>query len=53
MNGEIGLIVKFGLFSGLREDEMIYVYNKICTNLSGCACEKLHVIEKPNGFQLY
>jgi intergrase/recombinase len=50
MNGDIGLIVKFGLFSGLREDEMVYTYNKIlCENLSGCACEKLHVLEKQNG----
>jgi intergrase/recombinase len=53
MNGEIGLIVKFGLFSGLREDELIYVYGKpICTNLSGCVCEKLHVLEKPNGISI-
>ncbi len=53
MNGEIGLIVKFGLFSGLREDELIYVYGKqICTNLSGCVCEKLHVMEKPNGISI-
>jgi len=50
MNGDIGLIVKFGLFSGLREDEMVYTYNKsLCNNLSGCVCEKLHVLEKSNG----
>ena len=50
MNGDIGLIVKFGLFSGLREDEMVYVYNKtVCNNLSGCVCEKIHVLDKPNG----
>lgn len=53
MNGEIGLIVKFGLFSGLREDELIYVYGKpICANLSGCVCEKLHVLEKANGISI-
>jgi intergrase/recombinase len=53
MNGEIGLIVKFGLFSGLREDELIYVYSKpICSNLSGCTCEKLHVMEKSNGISI-
>jgi intergrase/recombinase len=50
MNGDMGLIVKFGLFSGLREDEMVHVYNKtLCNNLSGCVCEKLHVLDKPNG----
>lgn len=48
--GEIGTIVKFGLFSGLREDEMLYVHKRaICSDLSGCACSKLHVIHKPNG----
>ncbi|MDN5846263.1 MAG: hypothetical protein L0H53_08330 [Candidatus Nitrosocosmicus sp.] len=48
VDGEIGTIVKFGIFSGLREDEMVYVHKKpICTDLSGCACNKLHVIEKP------
>jgi intergrase/recombinase len=48
--GEISTIIKFGMFSGLREDEMIHVYNKnICPDLSGCTCTKLHVIDKPNG----
>lgn len=43
MNGDMGLIVKFGLFSGLREDEMVYVYNKtLCDNLSGCVCMRKH-----------
>jgi intergrase/recombinase len=53
MNGEIGLIVKFGLFSGLREDEMVYVYNKpTCTDLSGCNCDNLHVLQKPNSISI-
>ena len=48
--GEISSIIKFGMFSGLREDEMIHAYNKsICPDLSGCTCTRLHVIEKPNG----
>ncbi|WP_458743412.1 hypothetical protein [Candidatus Nitrosocosmicus sp. T] len=34
VDGEIGTIVKFGMFSGLREDEMVYVYDKpICHDL--------------------
>jgi intergrase/recombinase len=48
--GDIGTIIRFGLYSGLREDEMIYVHQKsICSDKSGCACNKLHVIDKPNG----
>ena len=53
LQGEIGLIVKFAMFSGLREDELVYIYRKeICPNLGGCSCEKLHVFEKPNGISI-
>jgi hypothetical protein len=46
--GEIGLTVKVGLYSGLRQEEIIYLHNTdICNNLSGCNCNKLHVIKKP------
>jgi hypothetical protein len=32
MKGEIGLIVKMGLYSGLREEELVYAYKKsVCT----------------------
>ena len=31
IQGEIGLTVKVGLFSGLRENEIIYIHNtEIC-----------------------
>jgi intergrase/recombinase len=47
--GDIGTILKYALFSGLREEELVYVYNKpICQNLSGCICQNLHVLNKPN-----
>jgi intergrase/recombinase len=50
IKGEMGLVIKFGLFSGLREEEMIYVHDRpICENLGGCDCDKLHVLNKPNG----
>jgi hypothetical protein len=50
IQGEIGLTVKIGLFSGLREDEIIYIHNtEMCNNLGGCNCIKLHVIDKSNG----
>ncbi|MFZ0513240.1 MAG: hypothetical protein WAM14_16640 [Candidatus Nitrosopolaris sp.] len=47
--GEIGLTIKVGLYSGLRQEEIVYLHNTaICTNLGGCTCNKLHVIKKPN-----
>ena len=50
MKGEIGLIVKMGLYSGLREEELVYVYKKsICPHLAVCGCDKLHVMNKSNG----
>jgi intergrase/recombinase len=53
LQGEIGLIVRFAMFSGLREDELTYIHrNEVCSNLGGCSCERLHVIEKPNGLSI-
>ena len=47
--GEIGLTVKVGLYTGLRQEEIVYLHNTaICTNLGGCTCNKLHVIKKSN-----
>lgn len=48
--GDMGFIVRMGLFSGLREDEVRYIHSKqICTNNVGCRCDRLHVIHKNNG----
>ena len=48
--GEMGFVVKIGLFSGLREDEARYIHGKeICANNVGCRCDKLHVVHKQNG----
>jgi hypothetical protein len=45
--------VKMGLYSGLREEELVYVYKKsICPNLAACGCDKLHVMNKPNGISI-
>lgn len=50
IQGDIGLTVKVGLLTGLREDELIYTYSaEICSNQGGCNCPKLHVVSKPNG----
>lgn len=38
IKGDIGLTGKVGLFSGLREDEIVYIHDKeTCTN-PGCYC---------------
>jgi intergrase/recombinase len=53
LQGEIGLIVRFAMFSGLREDELTYIHRKeVCSNLGGCSCERLHMIKKPNGLTI-
>jgi intergrase/recombinase len=47
--GHIGFIVRVGLFTGLREEELYYIYNKeICNNELGCKCDNLHVIHLDN-----
>ena len=53
IQGEIGLSVRVDLFSGLRQDEIIYMHDaEICSNLGGCNCNKLHVSNKSNGFTI-
>jgi intergrase/recombinase len=48
--GDMGFVVKVGLFSALREDEARYIHKKeICANNVGCRCDKLHVVDKKNG----
>jgi len=50
IEGQIGLTVKVGLFSGLREEEIVHIHKtEICDNLGGCDCSKLHVINKRDG----
>ena len=45
--------MKARLFSGLREDEIIYIHNtEICNNVEGCSRNKLHVIDKSNGVSI-
>jgi hypothetical protein len=53
IQGDIGLTVKVGLFSGLREEEIVYLHNQeLCQNLGGCECPKLHAFSKPNGLTI-
>jgi intergrase/recombinase len=53
IQGVIGFIIKVGLFSGLREEEIIYSHSKeICPDNAGHMCDRLHVINKPNGMSV-
>ena len=53
INGEIGIIIKFAFFSGLRGEEITYVHETaICDSLSGCNCHKLHITHKKNGVSI-
>jgi intergrase/recombinase len=51
--GELAIVVRFALFSGLRGEEMLYVHEKpLCEHLASCNCENLHVIRKPSGYSI-
>jgi len=51
--GDLAVVVRFALFSGLRGEEMLYVHDKpICERLASCNCENLHAISKPNGYSV-
>jgi hypothetical protein len=50
ISGEMGVLIKFALYTGLRGEEAAYVHKtEICNKLFGCSCSKLHVIGKKNG----
>lgn len=52
-SGEIGILVKMALLSGLRKEELAYIYYiETCSksNLDKiCPCKKLHVFNRPTG----
>jgi intergrase/recombinase len=51
--GDIGFTCGIGLFSGLREDEIVYIRTRpICNQSFGCQCEKLHVANCRNGLSV-
>jgi hypothetical protein len=52
--GEIGILIRFALYTGLRGEEIAYVHKiQICDKLFGCNCPKLHVVEKKkNGYSV-
>ena len=51
--GDIGFTCRLGLFSGLREGELIYIKEKpVCNQSFGCQCEKLHLANCKNGLSV-
>ena len=47
IDGDVGLIIKFVFFSGLRGEEITYAHETpVCDSLKGCTCNKLHITQK-------
>ena len=45
--GDLSILIRFALFTGLRGTEISYVHTRpICPKLGGCSCENLHVVNK-------
>jgi len=46
-NGESGIIIAVAVFTGLRAEEIVYIYNEqVCQNDIGvCGCRRLHVFQ--------
>jgi len=53
IDGDIGVIIKFAFFSGLRGEEIMYAHETpVCDSLTGCNCDKLHIAHKKNGVSI-
>ena len=51
IDGDIGVIIKFAFFSGLRGEGITYAHEtSICDSFTGCNCNKLRVILKKESF---
>jgi len=51
--GELAILIRFALFTGLRGTEISYVHTwRICPRLGGCSCDNLHVVNKSNGISI-
>ena len=49
IDSDIGIIIKFAFFSGLRGEEITYAHETpICDSLKGCNCDNLHITHKEN-----
>jgi intergrase/recombinase len=53
ISGDIGVLIKFSFFSGLRGEEITYVHETtICNSLVGCNCNNLHITHKENSVSI-
>jgi hypothetical protein len=51
--GGLAVLLRFALFTGLRGEEISYVYTRaICPKLAACSCENLDVVTKGNGMSV-
>jgi intergrase/recombinase len=51
-NGDLGIIIKTALLTGLRGEELSYLHdNGLCQKV-GCVCSLLHRIDKSNGLSI-
>ena len=51
--GNVGILVRFAAFTGLRGTEIGYVReHNICSNLGACTYDKIHVENKDNGLSI-
>lgn len=50
--GEPGITIKTALLSGLRVDELAYVYNQPMCEQDSCNCKKIHMTTKSNGLTI-
>jgi hypothetical protein len=51
--GDLSILIRFALFSGLRGTEISYIHTRpVCPRLGGCSCDNLHVVCKTNGISV-
>jgi hypothetical protein len=50
IKGDNGIMIKTALLGALDKQEVAYLFNEeVCANDPGCACSKLHTVERSNG----
>jgi hypothetical protein len=49
---DLGLIMRMGLFTGLRQVELVYLHDMPVCDRPLCECESLHPIELPQQYGL-